>query len=68
MTGLRTIWGVSFDKINDDFKEMLLKSSKKFIDEGLLEIVVDSNGEKKLKTTKKGKFLADGLASELFLI
>ena len=68
MTGLRTIWGVSFDKINDDFKEMLLKSSKKFIDEGLLEIVIDLNGEKKLKTTKKGKFLADGLASELFLI
>ena len=68
MTGLRTIWGVSFDKINDDFKEVLLKSSKKFMDEGLLEIIVDSNGGKKLKTTKKGKFLADGLASELFLI
>ncbi|WP_299125011.1 radical SAM family heme chaperone HemW [uncultured Tenacibaculum sp.] len=63
MTGLRTIWGVSLDKINPIFRESLLASSKKFIEQGLLTI--DKNT---LKTTSKGKFLADGLASELFIV
>ncbi|MCG8238059.1 radical SAM family heme chaperone HemW [Tenacibaculum finnmarkense] len=67
MTGLRTIWGVSLAEIQANFKacfkEDLLKSSKKFIAEGLL--IIENNT---LKTTPKGKFLADGLASELFRI
>ncbi|CAL2086220.1 Coproporphyrinogen III oxidase [Tenacibaculum dicentrarchi] len=63
MTGLRTIWGVSLDEIKDSFKNDLLKSSEKFISEGLL--IIENNT---LKTTPKGKFLADGLASELFRI
>ena len=63
MTGLRTIWGVSLDKIDTNFKNQLLKSAEKFINQGLLEIKSNT-----LKTTKKGKFLADGLASELFII
>ena len=63
MTGLRTIWGVSLDKIDTNFKNQLLKSAEKFINQELLEIENYT-----LKTTKKGKFLADGLASELFII
>ncbi|WP_162495566.1 radical SAM family heme chaperone HemW [Confluentibacter flavum] len=67
MTGLRTIWGVSFDKIEYDFGKVYLnhlkKSSQKFIDEGLL--VIEENI---LKTTQKGKFLVDGIASELFIV
>ncbi|MBE7628571.1 radical SAM family heme chaperone HemW [Tenacibaculum piscium] len=67
MTGLRTIWGVSLNEIQEnfkaDFKEELLKLSEKFISEGLL--IIENNT---LKTTPKGKFLADGLASELFRI
>ncbi|MCG8762465.1 radical SAM family heme chaperone HemW [Tenacibaculum finnmarkense] len=67
MTGLRTIWGVSLAEIQANFKacfkEDLLKSSQKFISEGLL--IIENNT---LKTTPKGKFLADGLASELFRI
>ncbi|MBE7659106.1 radical SAM family heme chaperone HemW [Tenacibaculum finnmarkense] len=67
MTGLRTIWGVSLAEIQANFKacfkEDLLKSSQKFIAEGLL--IIEKNT---LKTTPKGKFLADGLASELFRI
>jgi len=67
MTGLRTIWGVSFDKIDAEFgtvyKGHLLNSAKKFIDNGLLimenEILI---------TSEKGKFLVDGIASELFMI
>lgn len=67
MTGLRTIWGVSLIKIELEFgqiiKSQLLKTAQKYIDEGLL-----LNDNQILKTTQKGKFLADGIASELFLI
>lgn len=77
MTGLRTIWGVSLSKIEQDFgidfKRRLLKTSEKFIQQELLVVTssdVDENQNciEKLKTTQKGKFLADGLASELFRI
>lgn len=67
MTGLRTIWGVSLDRIKKEFGEdklpYLLKQSEKFLSDGLL--VIENNV---LKTTPKGKFLADGIASDLFLI
>ncbi|WP_047788572.1 radical SAM family heme chaperone HemW [Tenacibaculum mesophilum] len=67
MTGLRTIWGVSVEKIEEDFGEefrkKLLKNAEKFIQQELLVITNEV-----LKTTEKGKFLADGLASELFII
>ncbi|REH54506.1 oxygen-independent coproporphyrinogen-3 oxidase [Tenacibaculum gallaicum] len=76
MTGLRTIWGVSLEKIEEDFGEEfrknLLKNAEKFLKQGLLvlENEVEQSGSNKnvLKTTEKGKFLADGLASELFII
>lgn len=67
MTGLRTIWGVSLNRIQNEFGEEVLqylqKQSEKFIADGLL--AVEKNI---LKTTPKGKFLADGIASDLFLI
>lgn len=67
MTGLRTIWGVSLDRIENEFGEKflnyLLKQAEKFIADDLLSI-----NENTLKTTRKGKFLADGIASDLFLI
>ncbi len=72
MTGLRTIWGVSLTKIKEDFGDVfykkLITNSQKFIDEKLLLITVSKTGNEVLKTTKKGKFLADGLASDLFII
>ena len=72
MTGLRTIWGVSFDKIKNDFgagySNQLKENSQHFIDNGLLDIEVDSMSGRTLTTTKKGKFLADGIASDLFMI
>lgn len=76
MTGLRTIWGISLHKIEMDFglkyKEQLLNAAKKFISEGLLVIESDLDHNQysieKLITTQKGKFLADGIASELFII
>ncbi|WGD35497.1 radical SAM family heme chaperone HemW [Olleya sp. YS] len=67
MTGLRTIWGVSLEKIEiqfgKTFLEYLLHQSKQYINKQLLYIE-DNN----LKTTKKGKFLSDGIASDLFKI
>ncbi|NIJ46569.1 oxygen-independent coproporphyrinogen-3 oxidase [Wenyingzhuangia heitensis] len=67
MTGLRTIWGVSLHKIETDFgveiKEFLEKQIEPFIENGTLELK-----QNQLKTTHKGKFLADGIASDLFWI
>ena len=67
MTGLRTIWGVSLHKITQEFglsyKEQLIALAGKFIEQELL--VVNDNV---LVTTKKGKFLVDGLAAELFML
>lgn len=67
MTGLRTIWGVSFDKIELDFgekyKHYLEKQSQKYIQQDLLYL---ENGI--LKTTIKGKFLSDGISSDLFML
>lgn len=67
MTGLRTIWGVSIEKIRNNFGEKyveyLAQQSKKYTDDGLL---IFENGI--LKTTKKGLFLSDGIASDLFML
>ncbi len=67
MTGLRTIWGVSVQRVHDElgrlFSDYLLKESDKFIQQGLLD---NDNGI--IKTTREGKFLADGIASDLFFI
>jgi oxygen-independent coproporphyrinogen III oxidase len=67
MTGLRTIWGVSLQRIETEFGssylDYLQQQAEKFISDNLLE--VENNI---LKTTKKGKFLSDGIASDLFLL
>ncbi|GAA3774244.1 radical SAM family heme chaperone HemW [Corallibacter vietnamensis] len=71
MTGLRTIWGVSLDKIENDFgtvyKNFILKEAEIFLSKTLL-VVEKENHQSVLKTTSKGKFLVDGIASELFMI
>ncbi|RTL12554.1 MAG: radical SAM family heme chaperone HemW [Flavobacteriaceae bacterium] len=67
MTGLRTIWGVSLDRVEQEFGKTYLdylnQQASKFIEDHLL--FVDENI---LRTTKKGKFLSDGIASDLFLL
>ena len=67
MTGLRTIWGISLERIEkefgNDYLTYLLKQADKFLLDGLLSI-----HENVLRTTAKGKFLADGIASDLFII
>jgi oxygen-independent coproporphyrinogen-3 oxidase len=67
MTGLRTIWGVSLDKVNSEFGSVyganLQRQAQKFLDEHLL--YWDRGA---LKATKKGLFLADGIAADLFML
>ena len=67
MTGLRTIWGVSIEKIERDYgeeyKTYLLSKVENFKKIKLLEVRANT-----VLTTQKGKFLVDGIASELFMI
>jgi oxygen-independent coproporphyrinogen-3 oxidase len=67
MTGLRTIWGVSLKRIEQEFGKTYLdylnQQAAKFIEDHLL--FVDDNI---LRTTKNGKFLCDGITSDLFLL
>jgi oxygen-independent coproporphyrinogen-3 oxidase len=67
MTGLRTIWGVSLERIKNEFGQSYLdylsKQAQKFMDDELLFIENSI-----LKPTKKGKFLIDGIASDLFWV
>ncbi len=67
MTGLRTIWGVSLERIEkefgDNYLDYLNKHASKYIEDHLL--FIDDNI---LRTTKKGKFLCDGIASDLFFL
>ncbi|WP_333599216.1 radical SAM family heme chaperone HemW [Flavobacterium sp.] len=67
MTGLRTIWGVSLDRIEHEFGKSYLdylnQQAAKYIEDHLL--FIDDNI---LRTTKSGKFLGDGIASDLFLL
>ena len=77
MTGLRTIYGVSLEKVRNDFGEVYVshikKEGQKFIDQGLLMITSETStltGEQDINvfTTQKGKFLCDGIASDLFKV
>ncbi|MDB0040216.1 radical SAM family heme chaperone HemW [Polaribacter sp.] len=67
MTGLRTIWGVSLEKIKTDFGSKYVTyiqtESEKYIQQKLLYVEANT-----LKTTKEGAFLVDGIAAHLFLL
>jgi oxygen-independent coproporphyrinogen-3 oxidase len=67
MTGLRTIWGVSLDKVEQEYGEAykihLINGVEGYERMGLLEI-----NNNIVIATQKGKFLVDGIASELFMV
>ncbi|PIF01697.1 MAG: coproporphyrinogen III oxidase [Maribacter sp.] len=67
MTGLRTSWGISLDRVRSGFGEEyyahIIWQIEKYVEQGLLML---SKGQ--LIATKKGKFLVDGIASDLFMI
>ncbi|WP_213278060.1 radical SAM family heme chaperone HemW [Chryseobacterium indologenes] len=67
MIGLRTIWGVDLTSLKNKFSDRLLEhfqtEIKTKIEEGILIIENDH-----LKIPEKHWFMADGIASDLFLV
>ncbi|RLJ23474.1 oxygen-independent coproporphyrinogen-3 oxidase [Chryseobacterium sp. 7] len=67
MIGLRTIWGVDLESLQSKFSERMLahfqREIKPKIEEGILMIENDH-----LKIPEKHWFMADGIASDLFII
>lgn len=67
MTGLRTIWGVSLERVEHEFgstyRTYLEQQAARYLEDHLLYLDDDI-----LRTTRKGKFLSDGIASDLFLL
>lgn len=67
MIGLRTIWGVDLPSLNQKFNEEILNHFQKEIqhkiEDGIL--IIENNH---LKIPEKHWFLADGIASDLFLV
>ena len=67
MIGLRTIWGVDLNKINHNFSSEIIdylnKEIKQKLESGILKI--ENNH---LLIPEKHWFLADGIASDLFMV
>ncbi len=67
MIGLRTIWGVDLDKINQNFSSEIIdylnQEIKSKLESGILTI--ENNY---LKIPEQHWFLADGIASDLFIV
>ncbi|MGC5746081.1 radical SAM family heme chaperone HemW [Chryseobacterium sp. NFX27] len=67
MIGLRTIWGVDLESLKNKFNDQILEhfqnEIKSKIEEGIL--ITENNH---LKIPEKHWFMADGIASDLFLV
>jgi len=67
MMGLRTRWGVSLTKVREEFgpnyEAYLKRQAAPYLRDQLLFLDADT-----LYTARKGKFLVDGIASDLFMI
>lgn len=67
MIGLRTIWGVDLSQLKSKFSEKILehfqKETQSKIEEGILMVENDH-----LKIPEKHWFMADGIASDLFIV
>ena len=67
MTGLRTVWGVSLERIKTEFGDnrlrYLLQNAEPYLNDE--KLILENNI---LRTTKKGKFFTDGIASDLFYL
>ncbi|WP_111706393.1 radical SAM family heme chaperone HemW [Lutibacter citreus] len=69
MTGLRTVWGVNLNKIKLNFGDIMLNQFIKNIQPFLKrELLIFNEKKQTVTTSQKGKFLADGIASDLFII
>lgn len=67
MTSLRTQWGVSYQDLEAEFGTPYLNYFKMMITPFLLDALLFEE-EGVIRATRKGKFLIDGIASELFMV
>ena len=67
MTGLRTSWGVSLQKIKETFGKHYSNYLEKQVENHLIDQRLYWDGDA-LKVSKNAKFLTDGIASDLFLL
>lgn len=67
MIGLRTVWGVDMAKIKSAFSDEIIKKLQDNISQKLEDqtLVIENNH---LKIPEKHWFLADGIASDLFMV
>lgn len=67
MIGLRTIWGVDLESLKNKFNDQILEHFQYEIQSKLEEeiLIIDNNH---LKIPEKHWFMADGIASDLFII
>jgi len=67
ITRIRTMVGIDLEEVRivfgDDYRQYLLQQAQKYLADELLTIE-----ENHLKVTRKGKFLSDGIASDLFRV
>ena len=67
ITRIRTMVGIDLEEVRivfgDDYRQYLLQQAQKYLADELLTIE-----ENHLKVTRKGKFLSDGIASNLFRV
>lgn len=67
MTGLRTMWGCRLDEINNSFgatyETYFVEQAQKWIAQSLIQVTGDQ-----YTLTPKGKLLADGIASDIFMV
>ncbi|SDI09465.1 oxygen-independent coproporphyrinogen-3 oxidase [Chryseobacterium taeanense] len=67
MIGLRTIWGVDLGNLKEKFNDKILEHFQKEIQPKLEEeiLIIENNH---LKIPEKHWFMADGIASDLFIV
>lgn len=67
MTRLRTMWGISPDEVEEKFslkyKKYLMEQAIPYLEK---ELMIVENGN--LHISEKGKFLGDGISSDLFFV
>ncbi|MCW3162698.1 radical SAM family heme chaperone HemW [Chryseobacterium oryctis] len=67
MIGLRTIWGVDLESLNNKFSDRILEHFQREIKPKINdEVLVIENNH--LKIPEKHWFMADGIASDLFIV
>lgn len=66
LTGLRTIWGINFEKIQQEYQIDLVNEKREILEKMNLEGWLIWKGNT-LSLSRKGKLLADSIASALFI-